>query len=81
MWVPAIRLDGPIDTTGAGDSFNAGAVLALSAGASFDEAALVANLVASITIEHLGATGIARPDQLPDRLQLWHQQQKEHQDE
>ncbi len=80
-WVPGVRLDGPIDTTGAGDSFNAGAVLALSAGATFGEAALVANLVASITIEHLGATGFARPDQLPERLQLWSQQQKEHQNE
>ncbi len=80
-WVPGVRLDGETDTTGAGDSFNAGAVLALSAGSSFDEAALVANLVASIAIEHLGATGFARPGQLPERLRLWQQQQKDLQNE
>ncbi|MDE0299909.1 MAG: PfkB family carbohydrate kinase [Candidatus Poribacteria bacterium] len=76
-WVPAVRVDGEIDATGAGDSFNAGATLALAAGASFAEATVVAHLVASITIQQLATTGVARPYQLPDRLSLWIQQQKE----
>jgi len=75
--VPAVRVKEPIDPTGAGDSATAGAVLALTAGASFPEAALVGNLVASITVEQLATTGTASPDQLPERLELWRRQQHE----
>jgi hypothetical protein len=39
------------------------------------EAAVVANLVASITVQQLGTTGFATPDQLPPRLDQWHRQQ------
>ena len=77
MWVPCVQIDGEIDATGAGDSFNAGATLALAAGASLAEATVVAHLVTSITIQQLATTGVARPDQLPNRLSLWIQQQKE----
>ncbi len=73
--VPGVRVDGPIDPTGAGDSATAGTVLALAGGASLPEAALVGNLVASITVQQLATTGTAQPDQLPPRLALWHQQQ------
>lgn len=73
--VPGVRVPGPIDPTGAGDSATAGAVLALAAGATPPEAALVGNLVASITVQQLATTGTARPDQLPARLALWSQQQ------
>ena len=72
--VPGVRLEGPIDPTGAGDSAAAGAVLALAAGATLAEAALVGNLVASITVQQLATTGVARPDQLPPRLALWQAQ-------
>jgi len=72
--VPGVRVEGPIDPTGAGDSATAGAVLALAAGAGLAEAALVGNLVASLTIEQLATTGTARPEQLPPRLALWHSQ-------
>lgn len=76
MWVvPGVQVDGPIDVTGAGDSATAGAVLALAAGASLPEAALVGNLVASITIQQLATTGTARPGQLSPRLELWQRQQ------
>ena len=64
------RLTGPIDPTGAGDSFTAGAVLALAAGAPA-EAALVGNLVASVTVRQLGTTGTARPEELYAALDLW----------
>jgi rfaE bifunctional protein kinase chain/domain len=50
----------PVDICGAGDSFSAGAVLALCAGASPQEAAVFGNLVASITIMKPG-TGTASP--------------------
>ena len=72
--VPGVLVEGPIDPTGAGDSATAGAVLALAAGASLPEAALVGNLVASITVQQLAVTGTARPEELLPRLQLWAEQ-------
>jgi rfaE bifunctional protein kinase chain/domain len=69
--VPGVPVEGSIDPTGAGDSATAGAVLALAAGAELREAALVGNLVASITIQQLATTGTARCDQLPARLETW----------
>ena len=72
--VPGVRVTGEIDPTGAGDSATAGAVLALCAGASLPEAALIGNLVASITIQQIGTTGVARPDQLVERLKMWQEQ-------
>ena len=73
--VPGVRVEGDIDPTGAGDSASAGAVAALCAGATLPESAVVANIVASITIQQLATTGVSRPDQLPDRLALWRRQQ------
>lgn len=72
--VPGVRVEGPIDTTGAGDSATAGAVSALAAGATLPEAALVGNLVASITVQQLATTGTAKPEQLLPRLALWQTQ-------
>jgi sugar/nucleoside kinase (ribokinase family) len=72
--VRGVAVDEPIDPTGAGDSATAGAVLALCAGASLREAALVANLVASITVQQLATTGTARLDQLGPRLEMWRSQ-------
>jgi sugar/nucleoside kinase (ribokinase family) len=69
--VRGVRVPEPTDPTGAGDSATAGAVLALCAGASPAEAALVANLVASITVQQLGTTGTARPEELAPRLEMW----------
>jgi bifunctional ADP-heptose synthase (sugar kinase/adenylyltransferase) len=72
--VPAVRIDGPVDPTGAGDSFTAGAVLSLASGASLAEAALVGNLVASVTVRQLATTGVARPEELIPALDLWREQ-------
>lgn len=72
--VPAVRVEGPLDPTGAGDSATAGAVLAIASGATLPEAALMGNLVASITIQQLATTGTARPEQLVERLELWQKQ-------
>lgn len=53
----------PVDVTGAGDSFSAGMVLALCAGASPTEAARFAHLVGSVTVMKPG-TGTASPDEV-----------------
>ncbi len=66
--VPAVEVTGEIDSTGAGDSFTAGAVLTLASGGTPTEAAAVGNLVASITVQCLGETGTATPQQLLARL-------------
>ncbi len=69
--LPAFPVEGPIDTTGAGDSLTAGMVAALCTGATQEEAGWMGNLVASITIEQLGTTGTASPDQVLERLAEW----------
>lgn len=65
--VPAIQVQGPIDIVGAGDSAMAGIVSALCCGATPPEAALVGNLIASITIQQIGTTGTATRAQVRDR--------------
>jgi sugar/nucleoside kinase (ribokinase family) len=65
--VPAPPVRGEIDIVGAGDSATAGIVASLLCGASEIEAAAVGNLVASITIEQLGTTGTATPEQVVAR--------------
>lgn len=72
--VPSVRVSGPVDPTGAGDSFTAGAVLALASGATRPEAALVGNLVASVTVRQLATTGTASPADLFPALALWKEQ-------
>ena len=60
-------VDGPIDIVGAGDSCGAGIVCATVAGADALEAAAFGNLVASITVQQLGVTGTASPEQVRRR--------------
>jgi rfaE bifunctional protein kinase chain/domain len=59
-WVPTVPVERPVDICGAGDSFTAGAALALAVTGSAVEAARFGNLVASITIMKKG-TGTASP--------------------
>jgi rfaE bifunctional protein kinase chain/domain len=54
------RVENPVDICGAGDSFSAGATLALASGATPEEAARFAHLVTSVTIMKPG-TGTASP--------------------
>lgn len=72
--VPGVCREGPLDPTGAGDSATAGCVLGLASGATLAEAALLGNLVASITVEQLAVTGTASPQQLRQRLEIWREQ-------
>jgi bifunctional ADP-heptose synthase (sugar kinase/adenylyltransferase) len=63
----AYPVSGPIDIVGAGDSCSAGITCAMVAGLTHEEAAAFGNLVASITIQQIGVTGTARPDQVRER--------------
>jgi sugar/nucleoside kinase (ribokinase family) len=62
--VPAIPIHGPIDIVGAGDSVTAALTASMLAGANEIEAAQIACLVASITIQQIGTTGVATPEQV-----------------
>ena len=66
--VPGIRVPGPVDTVGAGDSVTAGIVASLAAGATPLEAGMVGNLAASVTVRQLGVTGTASPAQVVEAL-------------
>ncbi len=63
----AITVAGPIDPVGAGDSVSAGIALAMAAGADSAKAAAFGNIVASITVQQVGVTGTATPEQVWDR--------------
>lgn len=67
--VEGCPVSGPIDIVGAGDAASSGIVVSLLSGASDIEAASVANIVASITVQQLGTTGTATPQQVLDRWQ------------
>jgi sugar/nucleoside kinase (ribokinase family) len=68
--IPGFPVAGPIDIVGAGDSATSGLVASMLAGADEVEAGLIGNLVASITVQQLGTTGTATPDQV---VQRWHE--------
>jgi bifunctional ADP-heptose synthase (sugar kinase/adenylyltransferase) len=65
--VPGCPVTGPVDIVGAGDSATSGIVTALLAGCDEIEAAAIGNLVASITVQQLGTTGTATPEQVRRR--------------
>ena len=62
--VEGVSVEGPIDIVGAGDSATAALTASSIAGAGPEEAAALANLVASITVQQLGTTGTATPEQV-----------------
>jgi rfaE bifunctional protein kinase chain/domain len=66
--IPAVPVTGEIDIVGAGDSTSAGTVSALCSGANLVEAAQVGQLVASITVQQIGTTGVATREQVLKRL-------------
>jgi bifunctional ADP-heptose synthase (sugar kinase/adenylyltransferase) len=63
----AYPVSGPIDICGAGDSCSAGITCAMTAGATPEQAAAFGNLVASITVQQIGVTGTATPEQVRAR--------------
>jgi len=66
--VPGIPVPPPIDIVGAGDSTTAGIVCALCSGATLQEAAVLGNCVASVTIQQIGTTGTASREQVATRF-------------
>ncbi|CAH0128075.1 Ribokinase [Peribacillus simplex] len=62
--VPSFEVEA-VDTTGAGDTFNAAFAVAVAEGKSFDECLLFANRAASISVTKLGAQG-----GMPQRLEV-----------
>jgi rfaE bifunctional protein kinase chain/domain len=62
-WVKTEPVPHPVDICGAGDSFSAGAALAMSSGVAPGEAARFGNYVASVTIMKRG-TGTASPEEV-----------------
>ena len=64
---PGVKLEGPIDVVGAGDSVLAGIGLARCSGATDIEAAYIGNLVGSITVQQIGTTGIATREEIVKR--------------
>ena len=67
FYYPGYQTSQPIDIVGAGDSVLAGCGISLCAGAAPEEAAYIGNLIGSITMEQVGTTGIATPEQLLER--------------
>ena len=65
--VPGYRVAGPVDVCGAGDSCTAGLVAATLGKATLAQAAAFGNLVASVTVQQLGSTGTATPEQVRAR--------------
>jgi sugar/nucleoside kinase (ribokinase family) len=65
--IPGVRVKGEIDPVGAGDSFTAGFVSARCTGTTDVEAAYMGVLVSSITIQRIGTTGTASPDEVRQR--------------
>ncbi|MFL5243355.1 MAG: bifunctional heptose 7-phosphate kinase/heptose 1-phosphate adenyltransferase [Gemmataceae bacterium] len=70
--IPAYPVHGPIDVVGAGDSTSAAIASAVASGAGLESAAAFGNLVASITIQQIGTTGTASPDQIRRRWREIH---------
>jgi rfaE bifunctional protein kinase chain/domain len=62
--IPAFLVEGEIDICGAGDATSSGLVAALCAGANYQEAATIGNLVSSITVRKIGQTGTATPKEI-----------------
>jgi sugar/nucleoside kinase (ribokinase family) len=63
QWIAANPVECPVDICGAGDSFSAGAAMALKVCGDPAAAARFGNLVASITIMKKG-TGTASPEEV-----------------
>lgn len=62
--VCGLRLSGPTDPVGAGDTFSSALMACVSIGADLSTAAYVANLAAAVTVRKLFQTGTATPDEL-----------------
>ncbi len=65
--IPAIPVKGPFDICGAGDANTSGIISALCCGSSLSDAALLGNIISSISIQQLNTTGTVTPSQVIKR--------------
>ncbi len=70
LHVPVVGSDQVVDVTGAGDSVISSYVLSLCAGATFPEAAAIANAAGGIVVQKHG-TATTSPEELSRTLRLW----------
>ena len=68
--VAAVKVEGPVDICGAGDACTSGIVLGMSLGASPEVAAMLGNIIASITIKQIGVTGTATQEQVCEVIKI-----------
>jgi rfaE bifunctional protein kinase chain/domain len=66
--IPGIQVPKPIDIVGAGDTVSAAVTSALAARANLPDAALLGVIASSITVQQIGTTGTATPDQIVNRF-------------
>ena len=62
--VPGVKVEGEIDPVGAGDTVISAIASALASSATYEEAAIVANLAAAVTVKKLRVTGTAKPEEI-----------------
>jgi len=62
--MPAVPVAGPIDIVGAGDTSFAAFAACLAGGASPAEAAEIAALASAVTVQKIGTTGTATPEEI-----------------
>ncbi len=74
-FISGIKLSAPLDIVGAGDSVLAGMAAALASGAGFLEACQLGNLCAAVTIQKIGQTGTAAPQEILE-LEEWRRGQE-----
>jgi rfaE bifunctional protein kinase chain/domain len=67
--VPAVPVKGEIDVVGAGDTTISAMLASLCAGATETEAAEIGNLASSVTIQKIGTTGTASPQEVVEARQ------------
>lgn len=69
--IPAIEVNQEVNTCGAGDSATVGITVGLFSNYDTKKAAMLGNIIASITIRDLGSTGYATYKNLVDTLKLY----------
>ncbi len=69
--LPGVCVPPPVDTVGAGDAFLAALSAGLAGQASAFEAACLANLCAAVTVQQIGVTGTASPQQVVEMYARW----------
>jgi len=67
-FIPAFKVEDPIDIVGAGDATNAGVILGKTLGLSLPDSVLLGSCISSITIRQLGVTGTATIEQIKQQL-------------